>query len=364
MGGPEGRVLSGPTSGRLLLLFLAGSLLLSAACSPIYVLRAGAAQARLLQARTPIPEVIHDPATDAETAAKLAFAWEARRFGLDVLGLEAGEAYTSVVELQTDTLALVLSGARRDRFEAVTWWFPIVGRVPYRAYFSTDRALREQERMEERGYDTYLRPTAAFSTLGWFADPLPSTLLRLDVVGLVDTILHELSHAHLFIPGRGRFNESYANFVGGAGAAYYFCTRPGGGPDTVLCRRARDRWSDTMELSRFMDGLVDSAQELYGRDDLDTEEILRRRDRLFAEAQDRFREEVQPRFRASTFQIFLTRPLNNATLLSWMLYYHRLPDFQALLDDLEGDLPQAIRYLHAEAPGAGDPFQLLPDGSR
>ena len=340
-----------------------GLLLALGACSPLYVMRAGVAQARLLQARTPIPQVLQDPTTDPETAGKLAYAWEARRFAVEVLGLEAGDAYTSIVRLESDTLALVLSGARRDRFEAVTWWFPIVGRVPYRAYFSDERALDAQRNLEERGYDTYLRPTAAFSTLGWFADPLPSILLRLDVVGLVDTILHEFSHAHLFIPGQGRFNESYANFVGGAGAVHYFCTREGGGPDTVLCRRARDRWSDAMDFSRFMDGLVEEAQALYARTDLDQEARLELRERLFAEARTRFREEVQPAFRASTFEVFLTRPLNNATLLAWMLYYHRLPDFQALLERKGGDLRETIRRLREEAPGMTDPFDLLPHGN-
>ncbi len=370
MGNPQGRPLTGPGRvpargeagpgrGGWILLGLTG-LLLIGGCSPVYVARAGLAQAQLLAGRTPIPQVINDPATDPEIRDKLLFAWEARRFAVDELELDAGEAYTTTVELESDTLALVLSAAERDRLEAVTWWFPIVGRVPYRGYFSEGEAFRERDRLEERGYDTYLRPTAAFSTLGWFADPLPSILLRRDTVDLVDTVLHELSHAHLFIPGEGRFNESFATFVGGAGAAHFFCTRPGGGPGTVLCRRARERWADAMDFSRFMDELMAEVEGLYTRDDLSREEKLSTRETLFRDARARFRDEVQPAFRASGYQAFLTRPLNNATLLSWRLYYHRLPDFQRLLDEHGGDLAETIRTLSREAPAADDPFQILP----
>ncbi len=346
--------------GRAALLLLGLTLLITAGCSPLYVLRAGAAQAQLLHARTPIPEVIQDPATDPASRDKLLFAWEARRFGVETLGLDAGEAYTSLVQLESDTLAMVLSAARRDRLEAVTWWFPIVGRVPYRGYFSTSRALREQERLEEEGYDTYLRPTAAFSTLGWFADPLPSILLRLGTVGLVDTILHEISHAHLFLPGRGRFNESFSNFVGGAGAVAFFCGRDGGGLDTVLCGRARDRWSDALDFSRFLDALVEETQDLYAAPGLTAEEVIDRKEQLFSEARTRFRNEVQPSLRSASYEAFLARPLNNATLLSWMLYYHRLPDFQAFLDEHGGDLPAAVRAITEQAPQASDPFDVLP----
>ena len=290
-------------------------------------------------------------------------ALEARAWAADSLRLDVGDAYTSFTRLRSDTLAMILSAAYPDRLVSKTWWFPVVGRVPYRGYFDLADAQDAQRELEEEGLDTYLRPTAAFSTLGWFADPLLSTLLRQDEVDLVESILHELSHGHLWAPGSVTFNESWATFVGRAGAADFFCRRAGGGPDTVKCERARARWRDYQRYSRFMDGLVADLTELYGRVDLPTEAKLARRQEVFDAARARFRQDVQPTFESVTFSGFLTLPLNNATLLASMRYYHRLPDFQALLDAHGGDLAAAVAALEAGVDDVDDPFDLLPRGS-
>jgi predicted aminopeptidase len=331
------------------------------ACSPIYVIRAGIEQAKILSARRPIPEVVLDGNTDARTRGKLTLAMEARAFAADSLGLDVGESYTSFTRLQSDTLAMVVSAAYRTRLASRTWWFPVVGHVPYRGFFDFEGAKEEQEKLEAEGFDTYLRPTAAFSTLGWFADPLMSTLLTYDEVGLVETVLHELSHNHLFVPGQVRFNESYATFIGGVGAIQFFCRRAGGGPDTVWCQRAQARWQDEVRFSAFLDPLVEELEALYDSGAIESE-VLTQREAIFARARQRFLDEVQPSFEASTFQSFITTPLNNATLLARMRYYHRLADFDALLGRHEGDLREAIATVTAEARTVEDPFDLLPRG--
>ncbi len=332
----------------------------ASACSPMYVIRAGIAEAKILRARQPIHEVILDPETDERTKAKLTLVVEARTYATEVLALSVGESYTSFTRLDRDTLALVLSAAHRDRFAAKTWWFPVVGRVPYKGYFDEDDALRDQQDLEDQGFDTYLRPTAAFSTLGWFADPLLSTLLRLDEVDLVETVLHELSHNHLFVRGHVAFNESFATFVGRVGAIEFFCNRQGGGPDTVKCLRAERRWRDYQRFSAFIDRLVDRLLELYDDPERSYEEKLDGREVIFQEQLADFRDRVQPSFEAVSFQSFLSMPLNNATLMARVRYYQRLGDFQALLDEA-GSLREALELLTAGAPSAEDPFDLLPE---
>lgn len=339
-------------------LILATSLLL-AGCSPVYVLKAGIQQARILAARTPIPEVVADPATDEDTRGKLLLVMEAREWAASELGLDVGKSYTTFVRAPSDTLSHILSAAYRDRFAAKTWWFPIVGRMPYKGYFELSDAEAAARKLDADGFDTWIRPTSAYSTLGWFADPVMSTLLRYDTVGLVETILHEISHQHLYVPGNGRFNESFATWVGNAAAIRFFCQREGGGPDTVWCARARDRWQDALTFSVFLDGLVDELAALYADPSLDREAKLARREEVFAASLDRFRLEVQPTFVASTYASFLTTPLNNATLLSRMLYYHRLPDFQALEDTHGGDLMAAVEVLRAAVGRGEDPFEGL-----
>jgi predicted aminopeptidase len=364
---------------------LALALLLSS-CNPVYVARAGWAQLRILSSRVPLTEVMTDPATDEVTRGKLRLVWDARGYAIDSLGFaNAGESYTSLARLESDTLALVLSAAYQDRLAFRTWWFPIVGRVPYRAYFSIGAAERARADLEAEGFDTYLRPTAAFSTLGWFADPLYSTLLRFDEVDLVETVLHELAHNHLYIPGGGRFNEAWANFAGHAAAIEFFCSRDGGGPDTVKCRRAHDRWEDAQDVARFVDGLESEIRALYARgaesgeqdrggsgvlapsigespapeETLSTEEILILRNEIYSRARETFRSEVQPGLRASSYGYLGNETLNNATLLARSLYFHRLPEFGRLWDEWDGDFASLISWIREEAPKRGDPFEIV-----
>lgn len=330
-------------------------------CNPIYVIRVGWAEARLLRSRVPLTEVMVDPDVDLPTRAKLRLVRNARAYAVDELGFQnAGDSYTSLARLESDTLALVLSAAYQDRLAFRTWWFPIAGRIPYRAYFSLDGAEQARDELEEEGFDTYLRPTAAFSTLGWFADPLYSTMLRLDEVALVQTVLHELGHNHLYIPGHGRFNESFATFVGHVATLDFFCRSVEGGSVTVRCQRARDRWADAQDISRFIDALEQRIVDLYNqRGSETTDNFMKTRDMIYLAAQADFIDRVRPRLRASTYDYLANEPLNNATLLSRSLYFHRLPDFDRLWRSWENEFPDLLAWLREEAPEFDDPFEVL-----
>jgi predicted aminopeptidase len=333
-------------------------------CSPVYVARAGWAEMKILTGRRPFDEVIADPKTDEETRRKIRLARQARSFAIHKLELNAGDSYTSFTQLESDTLAWVLSAAYADRLESKTWWFPIVGRVPYRGYFSETSARNADAELKEEGFDTYLRTTSAFSTLGWFADPLLSSVLRYDDVELVATIIHEIAHNHLFVPGRVRFNESFATFVGRTGAIRFFCG-PEGTPQTPPgCQRARERWEDYQVFSQFLDEFIAELQEVYSDPDRSQEEKVTGREALFGEYRRRYgmeasgdpvREGLSPLIGG-----FLGRPLNNAILLARMRYFHRLPNFQLLLDQSDGDLSAAVGTLAAQANEVDDPFELLP----
>lgn len=328
---------------RILLLLL----LLLPGCSPGYVVRAGFEQATILSRRTPIHRVIEDPATAPETRRKLDLVLQARDFADRSLALNAGESYTTYSWVDSDTLLLVVSGSRKDRFEAYTWWFPIVGRVPYKGFFRFADAHAEAARLEAAGFDAYVRPAGAFSTLGWFNDPLLNTLLRYDDVTLVSTVIHELLHNTLFIPGQVAFNESFANFVGDRGAIEFFCLREG--EDAPRCTQARHGWHDNLIYAAFLSRLVADLEAIYGRDDLDFESKLRLRETVFDEARRRFEEEVAPTMLTGGFRGFARRPLNNATLIGIRLYYDRLALFEAVYQHSGGDY---VGSLHAIAEAA------------
>ncbi len=341
------------------LLALAASCL---ACSPVYVIKAGIAEIRILRARQDIPEMLNDPTVDPVTRGKLSFVFEARRFAANELGVQVGDSYTMFTQLERDTLAFVVSAAHKDRLVPKTWWFPIVGRVPYKGFFSLEDAQKQQADLEAEGYDTYLRPTAAFSTLGWFNDPILSTMLRADDVEVVETVLHELSHRYLFVSGHVGFNESFATFVGRTGTAQFFCTREGGGPDTLKCLRAQARWRDYQRFSVFIDEMMEELNAIYDDSGLIYEQKVSLRGGVFERSLTRFDADVAPTFESVTFGGFRNTPLNNATLLTRVRYYHRLPDFAALLDARGGDLAAVLEDLKRNAGTVEDPFEMLPAG--
>ncbi|MHB1167669.1 MAG: aminopeptidase [Longimicrobiales bacterium] len=331
----------------------------SLTCSPVYVLRAGYEEAKILSRRRPIPEVIEDAGTHDVTRDKLRLVMKARDYAARVLDLDAGDSFTTYSWVDSDTLLLVLSAARKDAFEPYTWWFPIVGRVPYKGFFDFDEAHEQARRLDERGYDTHVRPSAAFSTLGWFNDPVLNTVLRYGDVDLAQTVIHELTHNTIYISGQAGFNESFATFVGDRGAAAFFCDLEG--PDGERCRLATDAWHDTMRFGAFLQALVDRLEALYAQE-LPLDTVLARRSDLYRAAQEEWQREHVPQLRTGAFARYFDRPLNNAVLIGSRLYYQRLDLFEAVYQRYGGDLRRAARAIEEAARSReDDPFAAVED---
>ena len=131
--------------------------------------------------------------------------------------------------------------------------------------------------------------------------------------------------------------------------------------DTVKCGRARDRWSDARKVSRFVGELEKSLRALYAREDLELDGILLRRDELYREAWGAFRDEVQPGLGASTYGYLAAEPLNNATFLARVLYFHRLDEFDRIWREWDGDFSSFMAWIRDEAPRLDEPFLILGD---
>lgn len=338
-------------AGPLVALLATGA---ATACSPAYVLRAGWEEARILANRRPIAEVVHDTTAPAEVRAKLRLVQDGRAFAARALDLEPGDSFETYAEVASDTLLLVVTAAEELALRWKTWWFPIVGRVPYRGYFDFDQARAEAERLAAEGYDVSLRPTSAFSTLGWLPDPLLSTTLSQDSVGLVETVIHEITHTTFFPAGQARFNESFANFAGHRGSVEFFCralAQPAG------CELAQARWEDTRVFGRFFESVAEPLRQLYASDLAPDRKRARKRE-IFREAALRFRDEVRPRLRAGRYGDLDPERLDNAWVLSRLLYYTRLDDFERVYRRQGDDLRAAIRSIIREARG-DDPWEAL-----
>ena len=195
----------------------------AAGCTVPYALRVAYEEIRILWGRQSIVQVLADDGLDDSTREKLTLVLEARAFARDVLAFDVGDNYATLARVDGDAVVHVVTAAYRDRLEAYTWRYPVVGRVPYRGFFDQSRAQRYAAELEARGLDTAVWPSAAFSTLGWFADPLLSNMLEHDPVELMTVVFHELTHVQLYVPSAAEFNESLANFVGHRAATTFFC---------------------------------------------------------------------------------------------------------------------------------------------
>ncbi len=329
------------------------ALLVWQGCSPTYVLRAGWEEARILSARRPIDEVVHDTTAPPELRAKLRLVQDARGFAERSLGLRAGDSFTSFSQLSRDTLAINISAAPEFGLYWKTWWFPIVGHVPYKGYFDFEQAYKEAASLEAEGFDVSVRPVSAFSTLGWFPDPILSTTLRLDSLSLVETVIHEITHTTFFPSGQANFNESFANFVGSRGAIAFYCDAVS---DEQMCERAQLRWEDTREFGRFFTWLVEPLREAYASD-LSEEGKRERKREIFREAAERFETEVKPALRAGRYGSLDPTSLNNAWVLARLLYYTRLDDFERVHEQT-GSLEASLQAVFREA-AHGDAWDAL-----
>jgi predicted aminopeptidase len=326
---------------------LASLLLGLAGCGVGYVARAGYEEARLLWRREPIAVLLARPDLAPALRAKLELVEAVRAYAAGRLGLHVGGRYDSLATVDADQVVHVVSAAPRTRLEPITWWFPIVGRVPYRGYFDAADAEAFAADLERQGNDTLVRPAIAFSTLGWFDDPLLSTMLRDEETRLAETVIHELTHATRYVPGQVAFNESLATFVGLCSAERFFAERG----EAERATQVAARWADAQTFSTALAVVVARLQQAYagGIDEA-------RRQALFAalQAEVAARQWLTPEYAA-----FWRRPINNAVIVHDRLYADRLPLFDAALACAGDDLPATLAAVLTAIDDHDDPWAAV-----
>ncbi len=190
----------------------------TAACSgPGYYLQAASGHWRLVRDRQDVAEILAEPATDPELAARLETAREILAFADTELGLPASGSYSHYVATGRSAVAWNVVATPELSLQPRRWCFLVAGCVPYRAYFEEQAAHRSADRLAQQGMDTAVSPVTAYSTLGWFRDPLLDTMLELSEAQLAATLIHELAHQRLYLRGKAEFSEAYARFVERAG---------------------------------------------------------------------------------------------------------------------------------------------------
>jgi predicted aminopeptidase len=339
----------------LLALTIATATLLGG-CDLGYLTHAAYEEGRLLWHRQPISDVLTRSDLAAETRAKLETVLAVRKFAADRLGLNVGGAYKTLTQVDSGAIVWIVMAAPRTSLTPYTWWFPIVGAVPYRGYFSHDDANVEAAGLEARGFDTHVRAAVAFSSLGFFNDPLLSNLLKLDRVELAGVIIHELFHRTYFLASNVMFDESAATYVGSRGAVEFFSATEGANSAAAIA--ARGVYESDLKFAAFL--LQEEARllRLY-QSGLPEDEILKRRTPIFVGINQDYAK-LKPTLSGLERFDLDREKLNNAVLLNYLLYFHDTDNFATLQRINQGDLKQTILQIIELAKGnRDDPFYAI-----
>ncbi|MGD9602446.1 MAG: aminopeptidase [Gammaproteobacteria bacterium] len=286
----------------------------------------------VMAARRPIADVLADPATPAPLRHKLALARAARDFASDQLTLPRNASYTVYTALDRRYVVWNVFAAPRLSLELKESCFLVVGCLGYRGYFSEPAARSAAAALRRDGYDVYVGGVAAYSTLGWFADPLLSSMLHWEDAVLVKTLFHELAHQRLYVPDDATFNESFATAVAEAGyARWREETAEGAGLPAHVSRDA-EFIALVMRHRQALAALYESPGPATEKLAAKAVQLARLREEfaaLGANWPDR-----------ADYARWLARDLNNAKLASVGTYHTHVPGFTALLVRRDGDFPR------------------------
>lgn len=279
-------------------------------------------QLSILMKRKPIERVIDDPATPAAVRDKLRLALEVRAFAETELGLPVGDAYASYADIGRDFVVYNVFVAPEFSVELESYCFPVAGCVTYRGYFSERDAVKAAQAEADSGKDVYVGRVAAYSTLGWFADPILNTFINRSDTSFAALLIHELAHRAVYLPGDTTFNESFATAVEQAGLERWLDGRDN--------RQAFADYLESEQKQREVVRLIvearDELRDVYDGGFEDAR-LRAQKDTVF----DRLRSRYGQLGQDYPFAAWMATPLNNAKLGTVAEYNEWVPAFISMM---------------------------------
>jgi len=192
-----------------------------------YGVRQAKGQLHIVWNARPVEEFMKDPSFPDSLKARLRLIDEVRHYAIDSLGLKDTENYKTLYDQRGEEIMWVVTACEPFKLEAKQWKFPVVGSVPYKGFFNKSLAVELKDELEKEGWDVSIRNPGGWSTLGWFTDPILSKMLERSEGDLANLIIHEMSHATIFVKDSIDFNENLATFIGDRGAERFLIHKYG-----------------------------------------------------------------------------------------------------------------------------------------
>lgn len=317
-----------------------------------YLPREGYRLVRLLLSARPVSRLLLEEKLTPRDRAFFDLVAAIREFAFNEAGLVRNDNYTKYIETEKEYLLDVVSAAPPDGFTPYLWRYPFLGGMPYRGFFERSDARACARELRQRGYDVLVRGVAAFSSLDIVADPLYSFMKKDSPFRLASLILHEQTHATVYLRGNSGFSEEIATFVGFTGGLRFIAARYG--PSSSEYRDAVAQLRDAATLRGKVLDLAVKLRELYAGS-LQREEKLAAKASLIAAFRKRFDRDYARDFRTGAYRDFTRQEINNALIGKFLLYMGDLDLYERLYRARGSDLRATITLLREAASSGGDP---------
>jgi predicted aminopeptidase len=223
----------------------------------IYGIRQGKGQLNIIWNARPVEHFLEDPAFPDSLKQKLVLINEVRKYAIDSLGLKDTKNYKTLYDQKGEEIMWVVTASEPFKLKAKEWEFPVLGSVPYKGFFNKDLALKLREELVNEGWDVSIRNPGGWSTLGWFTDPILSKMLERSEGDLANLIIHEMSHATIFIKDSIDFNENLATFIGDRGAEKFLLFKYG-----ANSKQYKSYFTDDEDYLKFADHMLRGSETL------------------------------------------------------------------------------------------------------
>jgi len=292
-------------------------------------------QCRILFKRQPISKIIADPASPQGLRERLMFILKVREFAENELQLPVSDHYLTYVDITRPFVLWNVFAAPEFSLTPKTWCYPFAGCAAYRGYFAVTNARQYADRLSKQGYDVYVGGVTAYSTLGWFDDPVLSTFIRFPDARLAALIFHELAHQVLYVKDDTAFNESFATFVEQEGLRRW---QHASGSEQIYSEYLRQHH----HREQFIQLVMHYRQklELLYQTDLTPLEKRERKAIIFSELRNEFNHLKTRQNELSAYDVWMNHSLNNAKISSVVAYHDFLPAFQKMLTRNMGQMNQ------------------------